>query len=124
MADDDYERRMKMTEGQKMKEAAGKMLKGLFGSGDKAAAKQPAPKPDSNIDRMKEKQKALRELTEYKKGGKVPKTGPAKLHKGERVLTTRQTKKLEAKPAIKKAIGLKTVKPAVKKAVGLKTKKR
>ena len=31
----------------------------------------------------------------YKKGGKVKKTGPAKLHKGERVLTTKQAKKFE-----------------------------
>lgn len=31
----------------------------------------------------------------YKKGGKVKKTGMAKVHKGERVLTKAQTKKLE-----------------------------
>jgi hypothetical protein len=29
----------------------------------------------------------------YKRGGKVKKTGPAKLHKGERVLTKRQAAK-------------------------------
>lgn len=33
------------------------------------------------------------EMPEYKKGGMVKKTGPAKLHKGERVLTKSQTKK-------------------------------
>ena len=33
----------------------------------------------------------------YKKGGKVKKTGMAKVHKGERVLTKKQTKKFDAK---------------------------
>lgn len=33
-------------------------------------------------------------LKGFKKGGKVNKTGPAKLHKGERVLTASQAKKL------------------------------
>lgn len=33
-------------------------------------------------------------LKGYKKGGMVSKTGPAKLHKGERVLTTAQAKKM------------------------------
>lgn len=32
----------------------------------------------------------------YKKGGKVKKTGIAKVHKGERVLTKKQTKKYES----------------------------
>lgn len=36
----------------------------------------------------------------YKKGGKVQKTGTAKVHKGEVVLTKKQAKK----PAIKKAM--------------------
>jgi len=36
-------------------------------------------------------------LPSYKRGGKVKKTGPAKLHKGERVLTKRQAKKGRAK---------------------------
>lgn len=33
-------------------------------------------------------------LPEYKKGGMVKKTGPAKLHKGEKVLTKRQVKRM------------------------------
>jgi hypothetical protein len=33
----------------------------------------------------------------YKKGGKVKKTGIAKVHKGERVLTKKQTKKFDKK---------------------------
>ena len=31
----------------------------------------------------------------YRKGGKVKHTGPAKLHKGERVLTAKQARKYE-----------------------------
>jgi hypothetical protein len=34
-------------------------------------------------------------LKAYKKGGKVKKTGPAKVHKGERVLTKKQNAKYE-----------------------------
>ena len=36
-------------------------------------------------------------IASYKKGGKVRKTGPARLHKGERVLNKKQTKKYEKK---------------------------
>ena len=43
---------------------------------------------------------SYRSLPKYKKGGKVKKTGPAVLHKGERVLTKKQA----AKPAIKLAV--------------------
>lgn len=32
-------------------------------------------------------------LKEFKSGGKVKKTGPAKLHKGERVLTKKEAKR-------------------------------
>lgn len=32
-------------------------------------------------------------MRSFKRGGKVAKTGPAKLHKGEKVLTKRQAKK-------------------------------
>ena len=35
---------------------------------------------------------ALKGLKGFKRGGKVKKTGPAKLHKGERVLTAKQAK--------------------------------
>lgn len=48
-------------------------------------------------------------LPAYKKGGKVKKTGPAKLHKGERVLTAKQAKK--ATPAKLRAA---TRKPAAR----------
>lgn len=49
---------------------------------------------------MTETSRSLREelrakgLKGFKKGGKVNKTGPAKLHKGERVLTASQAKKV------------------------------
>jgi hypothetical protein len=33
---------------------------------------------------------------EFKRGGKVRKTGKAKVHKGERVLTAKQTKRYDA----------------------------
>src|SRR5215469_960729 len=39
-------------------------------------------------------------LKGFKRGGKVKKTGVAKVHKGERVLTKKQA----AKPAVKKAL--------------------
>ena len=42
----------------------------------------------------------------YKKGGMVKKTGQALVHKGERVLTKPQTKKLDSKPAVKKSLGI------------------
>lgn len=41
----------------------------------------------------------------YKKGGKVRKTGKAKVHKGERVLTVKQTKKFDKKGGFKKLFG-------------------
>jgi hypothetical protein len=47
-------------------------------------------------------------LKGFKRGGKVKKTGVAKVHKGERVLTAKQAKK----PAVKKAIAKRTTKPA------------
>jgi hypothetical protein len=113
MAEDEYDRRKKMTGMQKLKEDAGSAIKGLFGGGSKATA-APAPKPaaeDTNLSRIRANQAAKNKaLKEYKKGGKVSKTGPAKLHKNERVLTVKQTQKLDKKPAVKKAIGLKAKK--------------
>lgn len=41
----------------------------------------------------------------YKKGGKVQKTGNAKVHKGERVLTTKQTQVFEKKGGFGKLYG-------------------
>lgn len=40
-------------------------------------------------------QQHANQIKSYKKGGKVKKTGLAKLHKGERVLNVAQTKKFE-----------------------------
>ena len=65
-----------------------------------AEAKAPPPPPkkeDTNISRIKENQAAKKELVEYKKGGMVKKTGPAVLHKGERVLNVKQTKSYNGK---------------------------
>ena len=39
-----------------------------------------------------------RKIPGYKRGGSVRKTGPALLHKGERVLTKAQTKRYRGKP--------------------------
>ena len=41
----------------------------------------------------------------YKKGGKVRKSGVAKVHKGERVLTTKQTKAFDKKGGFGKLYG-------------------
>lgn len=41
----------------------------------------------------------------YKKGGKVKKTGQAKVHKGERVLTTKQSRTFEKKGGFRKLYG-------------------
>jgi len=76
-------------------------LKKVFTKDTPEAQAQPAPKPRPKPDPIFEKGvEALRRknvereeaLKEYKKGGMVKKTGPAKLHKGERVLTVKQTK--------------------------------
>lgn len=47
--------------------------------------------PDSELKEMQ------KPLGSYKKGGKVKKTGVYKLHKGERVLNRKQTKKMAKK---------------------------
>jgi len=81
--------------------------------------KQPAAAPSkptkekqfSSVDSTEEiLRERGQELKKYKKGGKVNATGPAIVHKGERVLNTKQTNKLEAKPQFMTAIGVK-VKP-------------
>ncbi len=48
-------------------------------------------------------QQAAKELDQYKKGGKVKKTGPAIVHKDEEVITAKQAKKPTMKKALKKA---------------------
>jgi hypothetical protein len=71
--------------GQMMKDGDGKKRSGL-GLGKKL------------FDRFKKKKPTAGNANpdvpapEYKRGGKVRKTGLAKLHKGERVLTKRQAK--------------------------------
>ena len=58
---------------------------------------------DSNVEK-------LMTVGSYKKGGKVKKTGLAMVHKGERVLTKKQTKKFDKRKferARKKYYGLK-----------------
>lgn len=52
----------------------------------------------------REKEEALKP---YKKGGLVKKTGPALLHKGERVLNAKQTNKLNKQPTVAAKIGVK-----------------
>lgn len=102
---------------EKKKESTG-WFGNIFGT-KKSEAKpaQPAEKPKtyeekgkdirSDIDTKRaQERKLLQELKGYKKGGKVKKTGPALLHKGERVLTVKQTKKPAVKTALKK-IGVK-----------------
>jgi hypothetical protein len=43
----------------------------------------------------------------FKKGGKVKRSGVAKVHKGERVLTTKQTKAFDKKGGLSKLYGSK-----------------
>lgn len=103
------------------KVAAKKGVGVLMDSTSTAAAKEPAPpkKPFANLGgterAIKDRGAELKKVDSYKKGGKVKKTGLAKLHKGEHVLTTKQTKKLNTKPAVKKALGVKKAAP-IKKA--------
>lgn len=77
----------------------------------KKAEPAPPSKPFSNLgdveSDIKKRGAELKKVDSYKKGGKVKKTGLARLHKNERVLTTSQTKKLEKKPALMKAVGIK-----------------
>jgi hypothetical protein len=103
-----------MTTAQKAKKA----LMDMFGGGSKAQATVAKPKPKdlgtgyaagaakAVTDRNKQTEAAAKEMDSYRKGGKVKRTGPALLHKDERVLTVSQAKK----PAVKKAIGLKAKK--------------
>lgn len=95
-------------------------IKGLF-AGSKSSAASSKPPVRKFEDTGKNAGDAIRkhnadmeaagkDLKAYKRGGVVKKTGPAKLHAKERVLTVKQTQKLDKKPAVKKAIGLKTKK--------------
>jgi hypothetical protein len=64
--------------------------------------------PTLGISQSLRKELEDKGLKGFKRGGKVKKTGTAKLHKGERVLTKAQAKK----PAVKKAVARK---PAVRR---------
>jgi hypothetical protein len=55
------------------------------------------------ITRRLREELAAKGLKGFKKGGKVKKTGLAKVHKGERVLTAKQAQK----PAVKRAVAAK-----------------
>ena len=100
-----------------VKDKAKKVFNSLFTGGSKAVAAKPEPKDlgkgyaasaaSAAKSRNEKTKEVAKEMDSYKKGGKVKKTGPAFLHKNERVLTTKQTQKMEKKPAVKKAIGLK-----------------
>ena len=60
---------------------------------------------------------SYRRYQSYKKGGKVKKTGLAKVHKGERVLTKKQDKKLsKSNPGYWMTGGMKNVSEADKNA--------
>jgi hypothetical protein len=63
-------------------------------------AKEAAAASKTRNDKTKQVADALesgKEMPSYKKGGKIKKTGPALVHKGEHMLTTSQVKK----PAVK-----------------------
>jgi len=76
----------------------------LSGKNKSEAKPLPPPPPPPNQDlgkNIKTLRGAEKEaMDSYKKGGVVKKTGPAKVHKGERVLTVQQSKA----PAIRKAV--------------------
>jgi hypothetical protein len=63
----------------------------------------------SRLDREAEDtiatQGANKAIKSYKKGGKIKRTGIVKVHKGERVLNPKQTKKFEKMPAAMKVLG-------------------
>ena len=85
-----------------------KTKKFVAGAVDELLAPKPAkpapPPPPKNEDvgkNINDRRKKEQEVMQsYKKGGTVKKTGPANLHKGERVLTVKQSKS----PAIQKAV--------------------
>lgn len=78
-----------------------------------------APIDQSTLSSLAEKQKTINSVAQkpqpapsqqakpnsYKKGGKVKKGGMAKVHKGERVLTTKQSKQFEKKGGLGKLYG-------------------
>ena len=84
----------------------------------KPAPAADVPKSDTNVrkkgtapygSKPGEKRIDTKEMTKplgsYKKGGKVKKTGTYKLHKGERVMNVKQTKKIAAKGGMKALFG-------------------
>lgn len=78
-----------------------KQAKGVAGIGDEAVEAGKAV--GQNTKQLQEgkdaasSEQAPKVQGSYKKGGKVKKTGIYRLHKGERVLNRKQTKKVESK---------------------------
>lgn len=90
-----------------------------YAAGGRATKPEAKPKPKEEqvgtkqgkeaMSAIEQRKKAMQQAAEpnsYKKGGMVKKTGMAKVHKGERVLNQKQTKKLAAKPAVAIMIGV------------------
>ena len=79
-----------------------------------AAAKRPPEPPKEKLffsienaeGALRNRGRAMQQMPSRKKGGEVKVDGPNFLHKGERVLTKEQTKKLDSKPAVKKSLGV------------------
>ena len=115
---------------QKKRGLFGEMVEGMkyaaktaLGSTDKSSAKPKqeqvgAKQGKEAMSAIEARKKVLQQAASpdsYKKGGKVKKGGMAKVHTGERVLNTKQTKKLEKKPALMIAIGVAKPKAAPRK---------
>lgn len=83
--------------------------KALFTPIDKATLQSIGSKSDNVVEYKKVNPSptpaAQAKPNSYKKGGKVKKSGVAKVHKGERVLTTKQTKAFDKKGGLSKLYG-------------------
>lgn len=66
---------------------------GIAGGGGGGSSKS----NDDDEDEKKDRVGGWRIHTGYKRGGKVKRTGMARVHRGERVLTKKQAKKYEKK---------------------------
>jgi hypothetical protein len=84
-----------------VKDYVGK-VQATFAPIDKATLNSISDK-QSNVDSYKKVNPTPQaKPNSYKKGGKVKRSGMAKVHKGERVLTTKQTKKFDSKGGFSK----------------------
>ena len=81
--------------------------KGVAGIGDEAV--QAGKAIGANTKQLQDSQDASKQPPKvqgsYKKGGKVKKTGLYHLHKKERVLNPKQTKKFESKGGLRSLLG-------------------